>query len=262
MTIAGQVAFPGVDGRFEGQLDPDRTWTQGPGVYGGLVAAAIGSALEASAPGRPLRALSLHLCAPVLPGPIAIEVREERKGAAVTFASARLLGPDGLPAVIASATLARERVPDADFDSSRPPPIGPPDTLPSFEGVPGAPVFTRNFQMRFFEGVPFSGFAHARSAGWLRPKVPEAMSTPLALALLDVWPLAMLPRLPAPRPAASVVIHFQLLPPLPELAPTAWTQVGVHSDVMRQGYSDQTSTLWDATGRVIGRCQQLVALVR
>lgn len=257
MTVADLARFSRVGDRFEGTLPAE--WSQGPGIYGGLLAAAIGDALEQVC-GRPLRALSLHLCAPARPGPLGITATEERRGAGVSFGSARMLGPDGLPVGIASATLGLPRTTDLDFDTACPPPIGPPDTLPAFDGVPGAPVFTRRFHMRFLEGVPFTGFAHARSSGWLRPKDPEPMGTALALALLDVWPLAILPRLAAPRPAASVVIHFQLLPPWADPPGPGWCQVAVDSEIAREGWSDQRTSLWDASGRLIGRCQQLTVL--
>lgn len=248
------------EGRFRGSLDA--SWCQGPGIYGGLVAAVLGDALERTFAGRELRALSVHLCAPAPPGPLEVVVHEERRGSAVTFATARLFGPDGLPAVVASATLARDRSMDADFDVSVAPVLPAPDSIPDLGSPPGVPVFTRHFHLRFGEGVPFTGQDRAVSAGWLRPRVPEPLSTSLALALLDVWPLALLPKLPGPRPAASVVIHFQLLPPLRTVADDAWYQVRAVSEVTRGGYSDQTSSLWDASGRLVGRCQQLVALVR
>lgn len=251
---------PAGPGLYTGSIDA--SWCQGPGIYGGLVAAALGDALEREIPDRPLRALSVHLCAPAPPGPLTVEVMPQRMGVAVSFASARLLGPDGLPVAIASATLARPRALDADFDHTQPPDLPAIAGLLELGEAPGAPRFTRWFDFRFAQGVPFTGQDRAQSEGWVRPRAPEPLGTPLALAMLDVWPLAWLARLPEPRPMSSVVIHLQLLAPLPAAAPDGWYRVRSESALARDGYADQQSALWTADGALVGRCQQLVALVR
>ncbi len=129
------------------------------------------------------------------------------------------------------------------------------------------PAFTEHFDFRFVVGRPFSGNTLAYSSGWLRPRTgPQVLDTALALACLDCWPLAMLPTFDRPRPVASVVIHFQLFPPLPDvqIGPDGgeWLQAEVRSDVSREGCSDQVNGLWTADGRLIGRSHQLVAVLR
>ncbi|MEZ4322149.1 MAG: thioesterase family protein [Myxococcota bacterium] len=260
--IAGLAELPEVGpGHFRGEFDA--SWNQGPGTFGGLLSATLGRCLERVAGEggrRTVRALSVHLCAPAEPGPLDVRVVVERKGAAVTYASARI-ERDGLPLVLATATLASGRTEDADFDRATPPDLHPVERLPDLGTAPGVPVFTQHFAFRFSEGVPFTGGANARSAGWLRPRVDEPLTTPLALALLDAWPLAVLPMLPRPRPAASVAIHFQLFAPLATQS-DGWYRTLVTSDLNRQGYSDQVNAVWDASGRLIGRSHQLVAIVR
>ena len=74
--------------RYAGQFEP--SYHQGRGTFGGLVAATLGQCLERSHPGRDLRALSVHLCAPAEEGPLEVAVTTERVGTAVSFASVRM----------------------------------------------------------------------------------------------------------------------------------------------------------------------------
>lgn len=259
MTIAALSHLDSAgDGVYRGGFDA--TWNQGRGCYGGMLAATIGQCLEREVPGRALRGLSIHLCAPAEPRPLVVRTRIEREGSAVTFASARI-EQDGAAVVIASATLAKPRVADTDFDADPRPPAPPPETIPDLGTGPGVPAFTRHLEFRFVEGIPFTGADSARTGGWLRPRTPEPLTTALSLALLDAWPLAILPRFTRPRPAASIAIHFQLFPPTEAVA-GAWFRCQVDSPTTRQGYSDQTNRVWGPDGRLIGRATQLVAVIR
>ncbi|MCB9675542.1 MAG: thioesterase family protein [Alphaproteobacteria bacterium] len=271
--IGDLAAFAEVGpGRFRGAFDA--SWNQGPGAYGGLVAAALGVAAERVAPGRPLRALSLHLCAPAEPGPLDAIAGVERQGTALTFVSARM-EREGKAVALATATLGAPRVSDADFDVVTFPAMGAPELLPEMTGPepgevagvrrhPPVPAFTEHFEFRFARGVPFSGERDAVTEGWLRCREPEPLSTALALALLDCWPLAVLPTLARLRPVTSVAIHFQLARPFPVETPGGggWYRCRNESDLTRDGYSHQRNAVWDADGRLVGTGHQLVALLR
>jgi len=246
------------EGRYAGSFDP--SWNQGPGTFGGLLAATLGDALEREVPGRPLRTLSMQLCAPAASGPLYAVVQEERVGSAATFCSARLESA-GKPVVIATAMLSRARTDQADYDHVVRPSIPAPDQLPEPGLVAGAPAFTRHFRFRFAHGEPFTGQQRPGTGGWVRPVVDQPLSTPLALALLDTWPLAILPTFSAPRPVASIAIDFHLFRPL-STGDSGWYQVEVSSDLNRQGYGAQVSSLWDEGGALLGRSYQLIALIR
>jgi hypothetical protein len=276
-TLARRTRFRRVDdgsdvgtARYEGAFDA--SWNQGPGAFGGLLAATLGQCLEDFLPGRSLRALSLHLAAPAVPGPLVVLCRLERRGTRMAFASARILsGADDRVVVLATATLASDRVSDAvrqtDFDRVKAPELPPVGSMADPGTGPGVPAFTEHFEFRFAVGLPFAGQTLAYSAGWLRPRHrAEGLSTALALACLDCWPLAVLTTFDRPRPASSVAIHFQLFPPLPHTAPIgpggAWLRADVRSDLAREGVSDQVNGLWTADGQLIGRSHQLVAVLR
>lgn len=263
--------LPGVPDLVAG---PDHTFTlhassafdQGRGTFGGLLAAAIGRATRRAFPDWPLRALSMHLCAPAPAGGVTIELRESRRGSRTLFVAVRILA-EGQVCVLASATLARDRADDADYDHSVAPTLPSPTTMPDVFGMfggrpPGAPVFAQQFDFRFATGIPFTAQDQPSSSGWIRPRQPTPAGPELTLALLDAWPLAVLCTLPAPRPAASIVIHLQVFPPQPAIADDAFYAVAMHSRVNRAGYSDQHTALHGPDGTLLGIATQLVAVIR
>lgn len=245
------------DGRFTGSFDA--SWCQGPGIYGGLVAAALGRCAERTVEGRPVRTLSVQLCAPLLPGPFEIVVKQERRGSFVSFVSARILQNDR-PAVLAQLVLGGPRKVDGDFHHSVAPEFPLPHTLPDLGRAPGVPAFTQHFEMRFVGGIPFSGQDRALTQGWMRPVRPEALNTSLQLALLDTWPLAVLPMFRGPRPAASIAIQFQRF--VSEVPMNAWYRVQVESRVQQGGYSEQSGRIWAPDGTLIGLSHQLVVRLK
>lgn len=254
---------PVAPGRFVVTLDA--CWNQGPGIYGGLLAATLVRAAELAYPGWPVRAVSLHLCATTPPGSVDVELVEQRRGTRTVFLSVRLLS-GGLPTVVGSLTLGRARAVDADFERARPPVLPPPESVPdvfaSGGRPPGIPVFTDHFDFRLIDGAPFSGQAAAVGRGWIRPRLPARLDAPLVLGLIDAWPLALIATFPRARPASSVVIHTQILHPLPAAGPQAFYAVDMETDVNRQGYADQRTSLFDRQGALLARCTQLVAVIR
>lgn len=251
-------------GRFSIRFDA--TWNQGRGAFGGVLGATIGKAIEQVSPGLPLRTLSMQMCAPAA-GDLVVEVREERQGSATRFFSARILNEDGV-CTLATAMLGRPRADDADFDHVEAPELPHPsvlqDVFRAFGGgpMPGVPAFTEHFEFRMASGIPYTGQAVAHSTGWVRPRAPQALSSHLLLALLDTWPLAVLPTLSRPRPVASISIHQQLFPPFPAGAPEAFYGVDMRSELNRDGYVDQQTSLFSEDGRLLGRSTQLVAVIR
>lgn len=240
-------------GGFQGAFDG--SWRQGPGIFGGLVAAAVGRCAERTIPGRPLRAMSLQLMAPLLPRPFTVRVVEERRGTFVSYATARI-EQEGAPAVVATLTLGRDRAVPGDFPAAAAPTFPAPTGIPDLGRPPGIPAFTQHFQMRFVEGVPFTGAAEARTRGWLRPVVPQPLDSALRLALLDTWPLAVLPCFEGPAPAASIAIQFVLLDG--EAPADAWYRVAIEAETQQGGYSAQTGRLWGPDGNLLGLSHQLV----
>lgn len=243
----------------------DESWSQGPGVYGGLTAAAMFRAAGLAvgpreAPGWRLRSLALQYLAPVPPGPGEIEVAVEREGSGSAFATIKLRH-EGRVHVHALATFGRDRSPDLDEDEIPGPP-GSADGLPSAPWLPGMPVFTRHLELRFAEGVPYGGGPRSRTRVWLRFRdPPERLDEAHAIGLLDSPPPAFLARATAVRPASTVSFQLHLLRPVPP-DPTAFWCAEVRSDVTVGGWSDEEIRLTAGDGRLVGVGRQLVALLR
>lgn len=251
------------------RLVADPSWNQGPGLYGGLLAAAIGRACELEFPDWTVRALSLHLAAPAPHDGVEIELCEERRGSRTLFLSIRLRAA-GQTVVAATATLALPRASDADFEHCEAPVLPDPSTIPDVFAaftaagvdVPGVPAYIRHFDFRIAAGVPYGGASVAETRGWIRSRETVKSGQNLVLGLLDSWPLAILSSLSRPRPVSSVVIHMQLFPPHAALSDDAFYCVDMNSSITREGYSDQTTSVFDRHGRLLGRATQLVAVIR
>ncbi|MEQ1503745.1 MAG: thioesterase family protein [Myxococcota bacterium] len=253
---------PGPHGTFEVTVDPD--WFQGPGQYGGASAAMLLRAMQASAPDRPPRSLSVQFCAPVPAGDHRIVVQLERAGSGTTFLSARLVADERV-VVHAMATLGVDRSTELDHDVVPPPDAPPADAVPPVTVVsPPFPQFLRNFEMRLASGAgPYAGRHDPRLDAWLRPLAPEPVDAALAVGLLDAMPPVALSRARGPKRFGSVALHAQFLSPLPDptVDPGAAWLVTVTSDLTRGGYSDQHAELYTPDGRLAALVHQLFAVI-
>ena len=120
----------------------------------------------------------------------------------------------------AQAALGRDRSPELDFPHHRPegmPPV--PDVEREMNAEPPPPpfpTFLRHFRLKFaVGGTPYSGAEQAHVGVWIRPRDPEPLDYPLATALLDVPPPALLVKPTTLRPMSSVTIAYHYLSPLP-----------------------------------------------
>jgi hypothetical protein len=246
----------------------DATWTQGPGVYGGLTAAAIGLGMSAHVPeGRRLRSMALQYAAPVAPGTAELAVAVERTGSTATFVSARI-SQEGKVAIQAMATFARDRVAALDEDRVRPGAVLPADRAPDMPYVPGVfPVFLQHFDVRFAAGgAPFAGGAEAFIGLWLRHRDAAEIGVPEVLGMLDTPPPAVLARAVGPRPASTVTFQLHLFD-VPEVAPDAFWYVDTTSRITRDGWSDEEIRLFapgpeGGVGGLVAVGRQLVAILR
>lgn len=253
-------------GRFSFEVDP--SWFQGKGAFGGLTAAVAARAMASVARGRPLRTMSIHFCAPVPAGVSEIEVQLQRTGLAMSFVAARVLrGSDVFATAIAAFGADRSR--DLDF-RDMPMPSTAPMTDPERQLMadpppsPPFPAFLQHFRMSFALGsAPYASAADAHVGVWVRPRLPEPLDAPLALALLDAPPPALLTKAKPVRLMSSVSISYHLLADLPDpsLDPSFPMLVDVHSHATSGGYSDQEGRLFSPDGRCFAVARQLVAVL-
>ena len=253
------------DGAFDAHVDT--SWYQGRGAFGGLVAALFTRAFAAKAgeDGRPLRTLTCHFCAPALAGPARIEVEIPRASSAVSHLTARMIQEDGVVA-IATATRARARDVGVAFCDRRMP------EAPTFEATPElelgriGPAFAKHFDFRFAYGsAPFSGSSQASFGGWVRHRNPGALDAPLAAAYADAWMPAVVTRFKTFRPCATVTLTYHFFTDFPsgvEVEVGDPVLVTSRSDVLADGYTEQSNEVWTRSGALVMTGTQLIAVIR
>ncbi len=237
-------------------------WTNdGHAAFGGLLGAIGVRALSGIAPeGCPLRSVSIHHHGAVGPGELLAEATLLENSRLVGSAEAFLMQSDRRRVTV-SATFVRPRGRALEVpERVALPPRGPDEveTLPYMESA--MPVFAQLFEYKWAEGsLPFSGAAEAGFAGWCRHKTEADAGPEAVVALLDAWPPAVYPILPAPAQARTLswTIHFMSEP---EWAPGEWLYFRSHATVARDGLATTTGTLQDGDGRLIATMKQLIAV--
>ncbi len=206
------------------------TWSAPNVPQGGTALAAATRAMQAALPGAlPLRSVSCVFAAPVAAGDAEIDVEVLRAGRTVAQATATMRTPGSGAGLTAIAVFGASR-PGFVFTDVEPPPLPPPETLPSFrdplpEGVEldGDPF---PFWVHHVEGRPVLGHAPwepyvpetSERAAYQHfdepPCCPDGTIDPLALvALCDTMPGAVSERMGQPLdldwygPSADLTVH-------------------------------------------------------
>lgn len=257
-------------GRFAVEVDP--TWLQGPGAFGGLVAAWLVRAMEAAVaepagaagagPERPLRALSVVFCAPVKPGPAEVTVEVLRAGLGVSFLAAALRRRDRLLAH-ATATFGRARPEVVDDAPPSMPAVPPPAGLPRWAPAVGLPVYCQHVGHARCVGqeIVSGPAAEAALGGWTWFLEPTPDDAAARVALLDAWPPALFVRLARPWPVGTVSMHCALVgPPAPAVPPGTPLLVAARSRATREGFSEEEGALWAPDGRLLATSHQVIAV--
>jgi hypothetical protein len=247
-------------GRFEADV-PDH-WQQGRGAYGGLVTAILVRALEAMAPGRPLRSLTCELCGPTQPGLATLEAEVLRAGNAVSTVAVRLVQAGEVQAhAVGVLGQARPNTPDSCTLVS--PTLGDwkaLDVLPV--GPPLGPVFGQHLELRTAL-LPFSGATERRVEGWTRLLRPGATRDAAFLAgVIDAYWSTEFMVLELPRPMATIAFTFQPVGDFAGLdvdAPLFYRATGV---VAAHGYLVEFRELWGHDGRLLALNQQTMVLIK
>lgn len=249
-------------GRFEGSFPPG--WGQGPFIFGGLVAGTMLRCVLAEAgAARAPRSMQVVLVAPARVGPVAVEIATLRAGASVVVWRATMVQEGGVCAE-AHIVLGGPRASDLDEAKDQAPTLPRPESLWELPvGMAGAPEFTQFYEFRYAAGMPMTGEDNAYSAGWVRSRVPEPIDWPHLAALADAWPPAVLIRAKGHRPMGTITMSLLFGDEPPGQAGGAdFLALNTRSDHTWHGYSHQTDGVWDATGKLLVRSTQLVAVVR
>lgn len=239
------------------------SWLQGRTAFGGVLAGLLLARLEREVDSsRPLRSALLSFVGPARTGPVELKAEVLRAGGSTTQAQGWLRQGDALCATcVALFGAARDGQPH--LGDAEPATFPEPATLPELPYLPGiTPVFTRHFEYRWAEGQPpFTGAKQAAIGGWIRFRRPPAALNPAALlALLDAWPVPILSAFTAPGPASTVTWHAQLFADAAALDPGSYLSYRGASRDGRDGYVDLQAELRTASGELLVRATQCVAV--
>ena len=254
------------EGRFT--VEVPTGWGQGRGAFGGYVVALLVRAMDAHGEGTPgrersLRSLTATLCGPLRPGAALITVEALRIGSGVSSLAARLL-QEGEVQAHAVGVYGRDREASLDFVAVTPPALPPWREVAPMPGqAPFVPEFTHHFEFRPLPPFPFSGGDEAKTLGWIRPRDPgPARDAAYLAALIDTWWPALLTRLPAPRPLATIAFTFQVVGGSAGLDPAAPLLLRATDVACRGGYVVEQRELWGEDGRLCALNQQTIVLIR
>jgi hypothetical protein len=238
-------------------LNVPADWMQGRSVFGGLQAAFALRAMRALVPEVPLRTLQATFIAPVA-GEMKARARVLRQGKNAAHVEVRLgdgdetqglmMGVFGAPR---SSVVARTVVqPAIDVDPAQvfDKPIGTSG---------GGPIFASHFGVRWLRGKPvFSadrGFHHVLEIA-LDDDAPASEAHLLAIA--DFIPPIGLSHLSSPAPGSTLTWMLELL--VDHIAPVPLRGFRVDAELLaaRDGYTDQTVTIYAPDGTALALSHQ------
>lgn len=240
-------------------------WANGPGAYGGIVAASVLRQMERVLDdGEQVpRTLNLHLSAPLRFEPAEMTVDLEHAGMTVSHLSARIEQSGGT-AAIASGTFARGRPDSPEFFRLERPDVPAPEEVDVISDTPMLP----RFACEFFEyqyclgGFPMSGADEPESGGWLSAEEPAEDGPLLAACLLDAWPPSVFSTFETFRRTMTVDLRYQFWQAHERTGATDEPFVfHAESDVVRDGYAEEDAVLWSRDDDLVARAKQLYAIL-
>ena len=258
-------------------LDVPDGLQQGRGAWGGVATGAMVSAATQVDP-RPelgLRTLSAQLVAPLLVGQAHVEVESLRLGSATHTLAIRLLDGDGGLVAHGVAVLGAPRggdaMPDGPAWLTVTPPAelsADPESVPVLPaGLPLAPDFLQQLEVRAVTGLPYSGAGHTEVSGWVRPLGPLGrVDAAVVAALADAWWVAVLAGIDRPRPLATLGYTLDLPGDPVSLQRDADGRLEplFHRGRVigaRQGFTVETRELWTRDGQLVSWNTQTVAVI-
>jgi hypothetical protein len=238
--------------------NPIGQWNQGRGIYGGLIfATAIQVIKEFSR--FPVRRLSVDLCAPVLSEETTITIRELRRGTNTQYVQLEFTQQNKV-VIGASAVCGGSRNTDLDCHQNIRSLSPPEDEAIPFH--PSMPSFSRFFEYWPQFGIPFSNTTELSTGGWIRCRGSTLLDQAILSALIDAWWPALYVAIETPRPVGTVSCSIDFTHPSLPMEHRAPLWIENKCTEVRDGYSVEENHLWSAQGTLLGRCNQLIALIR
>lgn len=237
-------------------------WLQGRSIFGGLQAAIGVQAMRRQVPGEvPLRSLQTTFIAPIGAGPVRVEATLLRQGKSALQVQAALYDGAQL-ACLMVGIFGRGR--ESSIALELPPPQvhrtpAQAQELPYIAGV--TPEFTRHIEFRWAQGgFPYMGAPRAQTQIYLRMREEARIGEAQIIALADAIPSPGLSLLKKPAAASSLTWTLELLrDDYAQDAAAPWL-MDAQVTSARDGYLNQTATLWDSEGRAVALSRQTVVV--
>jgi len=254
------------------QLDVVDGWRMGRGAFGGLVVAALVSAIEQRVADRArrVRSVTVELPGPVEVGTVDIAVEPLRRGNHVSTVRAALSQHGEIRshavAVLAAARTARDAAAPIAWNDLTPP-VAPvwtelaPLAMDRPRDRPGPwPEFAQHFEYRPVEGLPGSGGPPC-AIGWVRARDPgPGRGAGLIAALIDAWWPVAFARI-GPRPMATIAFTLDIAGGLDGLDPDAPLLYRATAPVCTDGYMLETRELWGTDGQLVALNYQTFVII-
>jgi len=235
-------------------------WLQGRTLYGGLLAAYCLQSASAAFPDvPPLRSAQLAFVGPSSKM-VALHPSMLRRGRSTAFVGVDSQGDDGISARATFCYGAARQASRAGVQVVAPIVPPPSDCEPFPLTIPGL-NFPRNFERRSAGGnAPFSKSSNMTTAIWLKHRddaAPDTMASLVALA--DAALPAAMAFFDSYKPLSTMTWSLDVL--TDRIANGAgWWLVEVQAESLRDGYSSQKMTVWNAEGEAVLCCRQHVAV--
>lgn len=235
-------------------------WLQGRTAYGGLSAALCLAAMHrqhAALP--PLRSAQFCFVGPAT-GALNIQAEILRRGKSTVLADVNLFGEDGL-ATRSTLCFGAGRASAHDHMVLPVPDVAGPDACPEFYTWPERPNFMNHFTGRLAAGArPRTPGAAPTMTVWLRHRDDGDDSDPVRLlALADALPPAAMTMSTERIMISTMTWSVDMLTAAPA-TPSGWWLVQAEAEMSRDGYSAQSTKIWNSDGTPILLARQNVAI--
>lgn len=230
-------------------------WLQGRSLFGGVQAAIGWCAMRSLVPAAmPLRTLQMTFIAPIEQGEVVARAHVLRAGKNTMHVEARFGADDATQAVMLCVFgSARESV--VRQNPAPAPPIGERRPIPFVRGI--MPSFLQQFDANLVGGAgPFAGQAVSGAEFELSLRDPGPFTEAHLLVLADYVPPVALAWMTKPATGSSLTWMFELLEPDFSGQPLAGWRAASELTAARDGYTNQTTTLYAPDGTAVALSRQ------
>lgn len=252
-------------------IDPDRflgatspAYANMVGPFGGVTASLLLNAAmkHPESSGTPIT-LTVNFAAPIVDGDIHVTTRLVRKSRSTQHWIVEAV-QGGLVVALATAVFAERRATWSDLEAPAPKDVPAPHELERLS-MPGLPVWTKRYDMRFVDGGMPEGFdgqeqANSSSCLWARDDPPRPMDFLSLAAVCDCFFPRIFVRRRRYAPAGTVALttYFHADPAMLSAQADHYALGFARALAFRNGFFDQTAQIWDFRGELLASTHQIV----